>query len=93
MTDDEYPDIALEVVLKSGGINKLEVYRGLAVSEVWFWQNRRFAIHRLAGSTYERVDRSSFLPDLDFENLAQYVEAPDQHAALKAFRGTLRSRP
>src|SRR5262245_5344127 len=31
LEEDEFPDIALEVVIPSGGINKLEVYRGLGV--------------------------------------------------------------
>jgi hypothetical protein len=33
LLDDDFPDIALEVVISSGGINKLEVYRGLGVRE------------------------------------------------------------
>ncbi len=32
------PDIAIEVIWTSGGLDKLEVYRGLEVSEVWIWQ-------------------------------------------------------
>src|SRR5690606_35256338 len=31
----ERPDLVLEVVVTSGGIDKLEVYRGLCVPEVW----------------------------------------------------------
>src|SRR5207247_1067652 len=34
----DVPDIAIEVVQTSGGIDKLEVYRGLGVREVWFWR-------------------------------------------------------
>jgi hypothetical protein len=36
---DRLPDIAIEVVHEHGGIDKLEVYAGLAVPEVWFWQD------------------------------------------------------
>ena len=36
-SDDERPDIALEVVLTSVGINKHEVYRKLGVREEWFY--------------------------------------------------------
>jgi len=90
--DDDYPDIALQVVLSSGGIDKLEVYRGLGVHEVWFWLQNRFAIYRLFDSGYELRDRSDFLPDLDFEQLARFAEEPDQHAALKAYRDALRAR-
>src|SRR5205807_10387866 len=41
------PDIAFEVVLTSGGIDKLAVYQGLGVREVWFWMNGRFALFQL----------------------------------------------
>ncbi len=41
------PDIAIEIVLTSGGIDKLAVYQGLSVQEVWFWENQRFSIYGL----------------------------------------------
>jgi Uma2 family endonuclease len=92
MPDDEYPDIALEVVLTSGGIDKLEVYRGLGVREVWFWYEGQFAVYRLGDSGYERQAHSGLLPTLDFEQLARFAADPDQHAALKAYRDALRGR-
>ena len=91
LTDEGYPDIAIEVVLKSGGINKLEVYRGLGVREVWIWQRQRFHIFHLINEIYEPRERSAFMPELDFAVLARYVEQPNQHAALKAFRDELRA--
>ncbi|MFC1642300.1 Uma2 family endonuclease, partial [Myxococcota bacterium] len=57
MSDDEYPDIALEVVLTSGGIQKLEVYRGLGVHEVWFWEQGQFRVFWLGDSGYEHLLR------------------------------------
>ena len=33
-----YPDLAIEVVITSGGLNSLAIYEGLGVPEVWFWQ-------------------------------------------------------
>jgi hypothetical protein len=32
------PDIAIEVIWTSGGIDKLEVYRKLGVREVWYYE-------------------------------------------------------
>ncbi len=34
---DEYPDLAIEVALTSGGLPKLPLYERLQVREVWFW--------------------------------------------------------
>jgi Uma2 family endonuclease len=62
-TEKEFPDIAIEVVKTSGGINKLEVYQGLEVPEVWFWKNDRFSVYCLRDSHYEQVVRSEFLPN------------------------------
>ena len=90
LTDDDYPDIALEVVLRSGGIDKLEVYRGLGVREVWFWHKGGFRLFALGASGYAEVSRSELLPSLDFDMLASFAEQADQHEALKSYRDQLR---
>ena len=86
----EFPDIALEVVISSGGIEKLDVYQGLQVPEVWFWKNNKFFLYRLREQGYELISHSEFLPELDFSVLAQYVRYPSQTQAVKAYRDTLR---
>lgn len=43
------PDVAIEVVWTSGGIDKLDVYRKLRVGEVWIWQEGRLQVHVLRG--------------------------------------------
>ena len=91
MTDDEYPDIALEIVLTSGGINKLEVYRGLGMREVWFWHKGKYSLYCLVDSGYQLRERSEFLPKLDLEELARFADQPNQHEALKAYRDAIRS--
>ena len=85
------PDIALEIVVTSGGIDKLAVYRGLGVKEVWIFQDGRFRLHTLDGERYRPIERSELLPGLDFAALAELVATPDQHAAVKAFRDRLRT--
>lgn len=87
----EFPDVAIEVVLTSGGIDKLAVYSGLGVREVWFWENDAFHIHALRGEEYEPIAASELIPDLDLAELARFVRWPDQHEAVKAFRSWLRN--
>jgi Uma2 family endonuclease len=89
--DDDYPDIALEVVISSGGIDKLEVYRGLGVQEVWFWLQGRFAIYALKSTEYELLERSELVPGLDFPELALFAEDLDQLGALRRYRLKLQS--
>jgi Uma2 family endonuclease len=86
----DYPDIALEVVMTSGGIDKLNVYRGLGVKEVWFYEAGAFHLHELVDDAYRAIDRSALLPGLDFEALTRFVRLDDQHEAVKQFRAWLR---
>ena len=91
LTDDDYPDIALEVVISNAGIDKLEVYRGLGVREVWFWQEGRFRVYVLDGGAYTLRERSELVPTLDFAELAAFAEETDQLAALQRYRQKLQA--
>ena len=84
------PDIALEIVITSGGLNRLEVYRGLGVKEVWIFKDGRFQIYVLKDDHYQSIEKSAIVPDLDFAAMEALVKLPDQHAAVKAFRDRLR---
>lgn len=88
--EKDVPDIALEVVLTSGGMNKLVLYEGLGVPEVWFWRAGAFHVFHLGPEGYRRLDRSEFLPDLDLAHIATLVELPDQAHAVRSFRERLR---
>lgn len=90
--DDELPHVALEVIVSSPLLDKLEVYRGLGVREVWVYRKARFEVHLLRGDRYERAAASEVFPEVDLAAIARYAELPDQHAALRAFRDELRAR-
>jgi Uma2 family endonuclease len=86
----DVPDLAIEVVHTSGGIDKLDVYAGLGVKEVWFWDNGGLAVYHLVGDAYEPRPRSELLPDLDLAQLSSFVNTNDQTAAVRAYRDALR---
>jgi Uma2 family endonuclease len=86
----DFPDIAIEVVITSGGMNKLPVYKGLGVREVWFWKDDAFQLFSLRGPGYEPIRSSELLPGLDLEVLARFARLTDQHEAAKGFRDWLR---
>ncbi|HEV3191373.1 MAG TPA: Uma2 family endonuclease [Polyangiaceae bacterium] len=67
----EFPDLAIEVVWTSGGIDKLEIYRAFGVREVWIWRDARIEVHALRGSAYERVVKSEVFADLDLAVVAR----------------------
>ncbi|MBI4818325.1 MAG: Uma2 family endonuclease [Deltaproteobacteria bacterium] len=91
----EMPDLAIEVVLTSGGINKLALYKSLGVREVWFWypKKKKLAVHVLAGSEYEARSRSSAFPELDLDLVASCVSLGDQIQAVRAFKQSLQNPP
>ena len=85
----EVPDIAIEIAITSGGIDKLSVYQGLGVIEVWFWQDNQFILYCLREGEYEKVARSEFLPNLDLSLLSKFVNYDNQTEAVIAYRDTL----
>jgi Uma2 family endonuclease len=86
----DMPDIAIEIVITSGGIDKLEAYRGLEVPEVWFWQDNQFSLYHLQNNTYKTVTRSHKLPELDLDHFSSYVSWTNQTQAVKAYRATIK---
>ena len=85
-TDKDIPDLAIEVVYSSGGVNTLEIYRRLGVTEVWFWQNQQFTIYCLENDNYKQIDQSQLLPNLDLNLMAQYVTINDPLDAITQWR-------
>lgn len=89
---DKVPDLAIEVALTSGDVSKLEIYARLGVREVWFWTKAGFTLHALSGSSYERIQASRLIPQLDFELLSRYVTRTDQPKAIREYRDAIREK-
>lgn len=84
------PDLAIEVVWTSGGIDKLDVYRGLGVREVWFWREGAIEVSALDTVQYQRRERSVVLPELDLAELARYIDPENQTDSVRRYRQALR---
>ncbi|MEG4861061.1 Uma2 family endonuclease [Microcoleus sp. K1-B6] len=82
----EFPDLAVEVVVTSGGINKLEAYKRLQIPEAWFWENGALRMYSLGADGYAEVDRSQVLPDLDIVLLARCINIENHLQAMREFR-------
>jgi Uma2 family endonuclease len=93
LDDEDRPDVAIEVVWTSGGIDKLEVYRKLGVREVWFYERgtlKFFALRGAKGSTaYVEIAASELVPQLPCALLLGCMREPNQTAALRALRSAL----
>lgn len=88
------PDLAIEVIITSGTIDKLEIYRRLEVTEVWMWKVNRLMLYHLREETplifkethgYEQITSSELLPDLNISIVEQCVMISDQIQAIDEF--------
>jgi Uma2 family endonuclease len=84
-TRKAYPDLVIEVVFTSGGVDKLEIYRRLGVREVWFWEDGVLAIYQLTDDRYTQIVNSGLLPQLPIETFLRYVTYHDQYDAVTEF--------
>jgi hypothetical protein len=92
MNEGEVPHIVLEVIYTNPILDKLHVYSGLAVPEVWLWKEGAFELYRLGSKgSYTGIERSTFLPDLDFAMLAGFASRDDQDNALREFADALQA--
>ena len=90
--EKEVPDLAIEVVWTSGGLNKLEIYRRLKVGEVWRWKDSQLQIFVLRDEEYQEVEQCTVFPELDVHRLCSFLSRPTAMQAVKAFRETLRAK-
>jgi Uma2 family endonuclease len=90
------PDLAIEVVITSGGLDKLDAYRLLSVGEVWFWQDDKLAIYLLgSGGVHVRGRRSRVLKGFPVAHVEQLVRDTDparQAEAVRQFRRSLETK-
>lgn len=83
------PDLSIEVVITSGGVNKLNRYSVLGVPEVWFWEDGLFSLYHLRESGYEKIEQSELLADLNIEFLSRCVMMDSFIDAISEFRMSL----
>lgn len=85
----QHPNLVIEVVVTSGGIDKLEAYKRLSIPEVWFWENGNLTIYRLIvgeSISYKLINRSECLPDLDLALLKRCIDLPLHIQAVREFK-------
>ncbi len=82
----ERPDLAIEVVVTSGGIDKLTAYERLQIAEGWFWEKGELSLYALGNTGYVKIDRSQVLPRLDIQLLVRCIALSNHLQAIKEFR-------
>jgi Uma2 family endonuclease len=88
-TKKDHPDLAIEVILTSGNLQKLEKYRRFQIPEVWLWEDEQLQVYVLAETEYQLVSRSQLLPELDLDLLVRCVLMPSRLEAMTAFMSAI----
>jgi Uma2 family endonuclease len=71
--DKELPDLAIEVIFSSGGIDDLKKYQSIGILEVWFWKDNRIIFYQLDKNGYAEISTSISLPNLAASTLEGFV--------------------
>lgn len=91
-TKKKFPDLVVEVVITSGGVDKLAGYQRMGVAEVWFWDDGVLSLYHLRTNGYEKVSKSELLPDLPLDIFTRYITYYDQYDAVNEFIATIRGQ-
>lgn len=86
----ESPDLAVEVIWTSGGIEKLEIYRGLGVREVWIWEKKELRAYELRENAYVQISQSAVIPGLTPSFIRQFLDCETQTEAVRKLRAAVR---
>jgi Uma2 family endonuclease len=83
------PDLAVEVIWTHGGLDKLNVYRGLGVREVWIWKKEELKAYELRGGAYVEIAQSVVIPGLTPAFLREFLDYETQTEAVRKLRDAL----
>ncbi|HEY6139165.1 MAG TPA: Uma2 family endonuclease [Thermoanaerobaculia bacterium] len=78
----ESPDLAIEVIWTHGGIDKLDVYRGLGVREVWIWSEGELKAYELRRNAYVEISASVVIPGLEPSFIREFLDCESQTEAV-----------
>ena len=91
--DRRLPDLAIEIVFSSGGINKLEAYKRLKIPELWFWEDGLLEVYHLRGEgntlDYEKISNSEEVTGIDLSLLLRCMNMVNHVDAIKTFQQAL----
>jgi len=86
----ESPDLAVEVIWTHGGLDKLDVYRGLGVREVWIWKKEQLKAYELRGDAYVEISQSIVIPGLTPSFIQGFLDYETQTEAVRKLQNALR---
>ncbi len=81
LTVDPPPDLAVEVEISRSELDRMSVYAGLGVPEVWRFDGETLTIERLQDNgEYGTVERSAELPMVTPEEVVHWIKLAENNA-------------
>jgi Uma2 family endonuclease len=89
LVTDPVPDLVLEIDLTSSSVNRLEIYAGMGVSEVWIYDGYSLVVKQLQGQGYITALNSQFFPGVPISEMVDFLrqaETIDYLELVRMFR-------
>lgn len=89
--DKEWPDLAVEGALTSGGLSKRKFYATFPVPELWIWRKDNLEVHVFDATKgeYDLSESSTQLPGIDIAWLVECSKIHITSEAIKSFRSKI----
>lgn len=95
LTVDPPPDLAIEIDTTHSSIDKMAVYSGLKVPEVWRWRDGKLTINILTDTGYVESETSLAFGSFPVRELSRFVRLDSdkgENARMREFREWVRSQ-
>jgi Uma2 family endonuclease len=93
---DPAPDLAVEVEITKSALDRMGIYAGLGVPEVWRFDGETLQVFRLLGGQYGPSSRSVELPFVPLDEFVSFVQqavtVQDDRPLLRQLRAWVRQR-
>ncbi|MCI0463251.1 MAG: Uma2 family endonuclease [Gemmataceae bacterium] len=94
ITTDPPPDLALEVELSPPALDRMAIYAGLGVPEIWRFDGEQLRVYQLGtDGKYRLCEQSLAFPELPLEEIVRFVRESDtqeETRLVKSFRKWVR---
>jgi len=80
------PDLAIEIMVSSGGIDRLALLHRFRIAEIWIWKNGLLCAYQWRDAGYEEITESRVLPGIDLRLIQRCAEIRPMSAAIREFR-------
>lgn len=83
LSKDPPPDLVIEVDVTSPSLDKLPIYAGLGVPEVWLYKSEKVEFLTLVGEKYQKIENSTALPMLSSDEANEFLQKGLQESFTK----------